>query len=83
MTPEEIRARIRTHIEASFPEKSAELTDETELLEERFLDSLAIVETVVFLERTFAIKMSQADLNQDNFRSIQALARFVASRRDA
>ena len=61
-----------------FPHPGVELTETTHLLEDFFLDSFGIIDTVMFLESTFGIEISRADINGENFRSIDALAGMVA-----
>ena len=77
----EIAARIMRYLEDEFPNDGVELTAETSLLDDWFIDSLAITETVLFLESSFAIDLSRADINGDNFQNVASLADLVASRR--
>lgn len=44
------------------------------------MDSFGIVETVMFLEQEFGIKVARADVNAANFENIASLAAFVAQR---
>lgn len=57
------------------------LSPETDLIETGALDSLSFVELLVHLEREFGVKVTLAELEIDNFRSIAKVAEFVASRR--
>ena len=45
------------------------------------LDSFTLVDFVSILEDQFSIKISDADVNPENFRSIDAIERYVDSRR--
>jgi acyl carrier protein len=49
-----------------------------DLLAADLIDSLGITELVTFLESTYGIKVADEDLTPDNFRSIDAIAAFVA-----
>jgi len=51
---------------------------DTDLLAAGIIDSLALVELLLRLEQTFGIQISVDDLELDNFRSIESIARFVA-----
>ena len=80
MEKTEIAARIRRYLEEEFPNDGVDLTDQTDLLEEWFIDSLGITETVLFLESSFGIELGRADINGSNFQNIDSLADFVAHR---
>ena len=76
----EIAARLKTFLEEDFPNDGVELTPTTDLLEEWFVDSLGITETVLFLEESFGVEITRADINGANFRDISTLSEFVAGR---
>ena len=50
---------------------------DTDLLATGILDSLALVELLLRLEQTFGASVSVDDLELDNFRSLDSIARFV------
>ncbi len=80
MTNDQIRDQIRRFLTTTFPAAGVELTDETDLLEEWFVDSLGIVQTVMFLEQTFGIQLGRADIDAVNFRTVATLAALVEAR---
>jgi acyl carrier protein len=45
------------------------------------LDSFSLVDFVSILEGQFGIQISDSDVNPENFRSIEAIERYVDSRR--
>ena len=51
---------------------------ETDLVATGAIDSLALVELLVRLEQSFGVNISVDDLELDNFRSIDSIAKFVA-----
>ncbi len=77
MTDSEIAHLIRTYYLEIYPHSGSTLDDDTDLLNEWFVDSLGVVQTVQFLEDTFGIDIGSADINADNFHSIRTLAAFV------
>ena len=79
----EIVARLTTFVEQEFPNPGLTLTDSTDLLEEWFVDSLGIIETVLFVETHFDLKLSRADINGTNFQSIATLSDFIATKFDS
>jgi acyl carrier protein len=60
------------HLEIPFPE--------TDLFETGGLDSMVFVDLLHHLELEFGITVSLDELEIDNFRSIEKIAEFVASR---
>ena len=75
-----IASRIKTFLEKKFPYQEVTLTESTNLLEDWFVDSLGIVETVHFIETSFDITLSRADINGVNFQDINTLSSLVAER---
>jgi len=80
MQREEIASRLMNFLQEEFPNQEQALTESTDLLEEWFVDSVGIIETALFLERTFDLDIRRADINGTNFRNVTALADFVDSR---
>ena len=75
-----ISDRIKAFLESDFPNDGVELTPTTDLLEEWFVDSLGISQTILFLEESFEIEVSRADINGANFKDLRSLSEFVAGR---
>jgi acyl carrier protein len=80
MTREGIVSELKQFFEREFPKPGAELAEDTNLLEDWFIDSLAIVDTTLFIEERFDVSLSRSDINGDNFQSISALADLVTRR---
>ena len=80
MTRDEIATRLMNFLQEEFPNQGQELTESTDLLEEWFVDSVGIIETALFLERTFDLDIRRADINGTNFRNVVALTSFVDNR---
>ncbi|MEM9443589.1 MAG: acyl carrier protein [Pseudomonadota bacterium] len=55
----------------------------TDLIEAGILDSLMLIEVVMFMETEFSVTAELDDLEIENFLSIDTMARFVAARRPA
>lgn len=54
----------------------------TDLMDEGVLDSLVFVDLIARLEETFSFEIDLADLEIDEFRSVEQIARYVASATD-
>lgn len=76
----EVVAGLHAFFESEFPSPGVTLTEDTDLIADWFVDSFAIVQTVMFIEREFDIQVSRADINGENFKSIATLASFVSRR---
>ena len=55
------------------------LTVDYPLIENEVLDSMAIFETIAFLEHQFGIEVEDDDLVPENFATIGAIARLVSN----
>ncbi|MEE2665085.1 MAG: acyl carrier protein [Myxococcota bacterium] len=80
MDASEISERIQCFLEREFPNEGVALALDTNLLEDWFIDSLGITETVLFLESSFGIRLSRADISGENFKDIESLSALVARR---
>jgi acyl carrier protein len=56
------------------------LTDETLLIDSGILDSLSLLQLVVFLEERFGIVVGDADLLPENFASVTTVCAYVRAR---
>ena len=56
------------------------VTDDSDLYEEG-LDSMALMQLILLLEQEFGIVLDPADLNRDNFASLNKLSHFIESKR--
>jgi acyl carrier protein len=78
MTDESSAEAIRTFILKKVPApKRKTFTDETPLLGSGIIDSLAMLDVLAFVEKSFLIKVSDDELTPENFGSITSLIAFV------
>lgn len=63
------------------PRVEGEVDAGTELIDSGALDSLAILDLVVFVERRFGIELAADDVTPRNFGSIASLAALIERRR--
>ncbi|TVR35532.1 MAG: acyl carrier protein [Balneolaceae bacterium] len=57
------------------------ITDDVLIFKNGFLDSMGLVMLVTHLEDTFNIQTADADLVEENFESINAIAAFVEKKK--
>ena len=80
MDKQEIARQVREYIGREMPKSDVELTDTTNLLEEWFVDSMQVVQIVMFIESPFGVDVYRADINGQNFRNIETISQLVAGR---
>ena len=73
-------AVVKAFLEQEYPRPDVPLTDTTNLLEDWFVDSMEVVQIVIFLETRFRVDIHRADITGANFRDIAAITAFVAER---
>jgi len=78
MEPTEIKQKIHRYLEDNYSYQANELTDTTDLLDGYVIDSLGIIQIVMFLETSFGCEFNANDVNADNFKNINTLSEFVA-----
>lgn len=76
---EEVTGRVRDLVElvlnASVP------SDETDIVETGLLDSLALVELLVGIEREFDVQIDLESLDLENLRSVRTIAQTICTAR--
>jgi acyl carrier protein len=60
-----------------FGDDSLEYSDDDSLIENGIIDSLAVLELVLFAQETFGITVEDQEITPDNFDSVANLSNFV------
>jgi methoxymalonate biosynthesis acyl carrier protein len=60
---------------------SRKLLDDEDIFALGFISSVVAIQLVLFLEKEFAVKVENEDLDLDNFRSVAAMARLIERKR--
>jgi acyl carrier protein len=75
------RDQVRKFLFEKFPAcQKNDLKDEESLIETGIIDSMGMLELVVFVESDFGIEVEDLDLVPENFESVEALSKFVESK---
>lgn len=69
------KGAIREFIMANIPDR--ELSDEDDIFRQGLVNSMFVVQLVVFVEKEFDISVGGDDLDFDNFRSVTAVDALV------
>lgn len=82
MSREEIRSEIRNFVQRRFaiPEDDPDFSEEIDLFNYGYIDSIGAVELITFVQREFKIEVAAADWAFVSLNSINAIASFVADR---
>jgi len=80
MNIDEIKSKINNFLINEMPNDYLELNDDTDLLNEWFLDSFGIINTIMFLETEFSISISRSDINADNFLNLNSLSLYILNK---
>lgn len=75
----EIEAQIRSYIARNllFSDNGFAYNDNASFLEEGIIDSIGVLELVLFVEETFDLSVPDHEITPDNFDSVSKLAHFI------
>lgn len=75
------RDQVRDFLCEKFPAcQQDSFSDQDSLIETGIVDSMGMLELVVFVESDFEIEVQDVDLVPENFESVEALSKFVESK---
>ena len=73
---ESIAAELQKFVEKSITDKSVKVSPSIPFTD-LGVDSISMIQIILFIERKFNVTMEEQDLTQDNLKSIQSLSEFV------
>ena len=73
----EIKIKIRKFIIETTYAPDDQVNNNTLIFAQGIFDSMGFISLIEYIESTFAIKANDSDLIEDNFESIDAIARFI------
>lgn len=79
----EIITRVRGFIQDNFlyMHSDFKLADDDRLLERGVMDSMSIVEMIMFIETEFGVQAMEDEISETNFGSLASIARFIGDKR--
>ena len=82
MTTTDVRADVRDYIEENFLylHPGVQLGDDDSLLAAGVIDSLGFVELVEEVQGRYGVTVQDVEITEENFGSISAISRYVASK---
>lgn len=78
----EIQTKIRDYVAKNllFSDNGFRYSDDASFLEEGIVDSMGVLELVMFIEETFGVSADDQEIIPDNFDSVNKLANYVAGK---
>ena len=81
ITAAEILDRLREFVSSQFPvARNLELTADQPLLTSGIIDSMGTLEVVTFIETEFGIVLTDEEMLDGNFETLQKMADFVSAK---
>ena len=81
MTPESIREALLDFLASNFLVERQEIDLSKSLIDQGVIDSLGLTEISAYLGRTHGIKTEIAEMNQQNFGSVNHIVDFIIRKR--
>jgi acyl carrier protein len=80
----EIEAQVRKYVAQNllFSDNGFEYDDDVSFLQEGIVDSVGVLELVLFVEETFGVNVNDQEITPDNFDSVNKLANYIRSKVD-
>ena len=84
-TTTDVRADMRSFLEENFlyMHPNVELTDGDDFLALGIIDSLGFVELVEEVQSRYGLTIDDVEITEENFGSIEAIAKFVAAKQSS
>lgn len=78
----EIETQIRTYVAHNllFSDNGFEYADDDSFLQEGIIDSVGVLELVLFVEETFDVTVPDHEITPDNFDTVNKLADYIRSK---
>lgn len=77
-----IKERVKTYILESVHVEKEKIKEDSLIFKEGFIDSMGFITLLNIIEYEFSIKTDDADLLEENFESINAIAKFITNKLD-
>lgn len=72
-----IRQKVNQYVlQETFAEKN-KIQDDSLIFKEGYFDSMGFIRLITFIEEEFGIKISDEDLTEENFESINAITSYI------
>lgn len=76
MSVDDVEARLLAWVGSEIYDASVGIEVDTNLIEGG-LDSFSLLRILVFIEKTFGLRISEAEINEERMRSIESMSRLI------
>lgn len=73
-----IKEKVRKFMDRFF--RNQEITDDENIFEKNFINSLFAMQLVLFIEKEFGVEISNDDLDLEKFKSINSICELIESK---
>jgi acyl carrier protein len=80
----DVKAQVREFVAQNllFSDNGFEYDDDDSFLQEGIVDSVGVLDLVLFVEEAFAVEVDDQEVTPDNFDSVNKLANYIRSKAD-
>ena len=79
---EGIKDRLRDYLTSENPGRPEPIADDTNVFDEKLLDSLGIVRLVSFMEEEYVVEFNFDELTEDSLATLESIARLIVSKKE-
>lgn len=73
---------IQNHLIQYFEDHNgSKVTADTQLLEEKVIDSMGIMELIAYLESQYHLEFADEDLTAENFKDMESIGRMIMTKK--
>lgn len=72
-----IKEKVKSYIQGAAHAEPSKIQDDTMVFKEGYFDSMGFMMLITFIEEEFGVKVSDSDLVEENFESINAICNFI------
>ena len=72
-----IKEKIKNYVLQAVYADKEKISDVTLIFKEGYFDSMGFIKLITFIEEEFGIKISDEDLTEENFESINAITSYI------
>ncbi len=74
------RTTLKQYISQTLLNNRMQVESDDDLLGEEIIDSMGVMQLIAFIEETFSCAIAQSDITITNFRTIDAIATYLAKK---
>jgi acyl carrier protein len=77
----ELKQKVKQYVAEHTFADNHKIQDDSLIFKEGYFDSMGFIMLITFIEEVFAISVGDADLTEENFESINAIASYISRKK--